>query len=334
MRLSSFIIYDRVVRSMQENLTRLGESHLSIATGKRINRPSQDVTGAVKALDYRVRIDESEQYIRNIDDARAYLELTETVLAGVGDALTRAKELSLAALNGDESAETRAIMAKEVDGLREHLLGRGNTRFRGRYIFSGFLTDTPAFDGGGLYQGDGNYIEIMTGPDLKVKENITGEEAFAYTQEAEETVETGGGGFIHYIPGGGTTVTVEIRASDDTTVLDTFSFSSFIELLDILARALEADDTGRVNAILKPLDDSLQQTLDVRAEVGARLDLLEAEKRRLADGVFNLKTVLSETEDADITEVIAEMSRTEVALQALRETGARILSQSLMDFLR
>ncbi|RMG73509.1 MAG: flagellar hook-associated protein 3, partial [Nitrospirae bacterium] len=37
---------------------------------------------------------------------------------------------------------------------------------------------------------------------------------------------------------------------------------------------------------------------------------------------------------ADITEVVSNMAKYQTALEALRNAGARIMTQSLLDFLR
>ncbi|KAF0121540.1 MAG: hypothetical protein FD151_1176, partial [bacterium] len=43
---------------------------------------------------------------------------------------------------------------------------------------------------------------------------------------------------------------------------------------------------------------------------------------------------LSNTEDADMAEIASELAKAEAVLQALRQSSARVLSQSLLDFLR
>jgi len=43
--------------------------------------------------------------------------------------------------------------------------------------------------------------------------------------------------------------------------------------------------------------------------------------------------MLSNTEDDDIAGTISELTKIQVSLESLRASGAKILSQSLMDFL-
>ncbi len=334
MRLSSFLVYDRLTAALEENLRRLFKPHEQLSTGKKINHPSDDPVGISRIMDYRVSIQDKEQFKRNLNDAKTYLELSDEALDQSVDALKRTKELVITALNADETPESRKMMAEEVRQLRTHVRSLANTRFRNRYLFSGMLYDQEAFDASGNYQGDSNYIEVRSSHNLTVKENLTGLEAFAYQQGAEEVVPLEDGRFIHYIQGTGTEVIIEIRDTDDTTVMDSFSFENTLEQMDRIREAMDTNNTDRLTALLKTLDRSMDEMLTRRGEVGARLKFIENELDRIEDNVLDLKTVLSATEDADIAEVASEITKTQIALQALRQSGVRIISQSLLDFLR
>ena len=47
-----------------------------------------------------------------------------------------------------------------------------------------------------------------------------------------------------------------------------------------------------------------------------------------------LAALTSETEDADISEVVLKLTRAEQTLQIAQATGARLIQQSLLNFLR
>ena len=84
---------------------------------------------------------------------------------------------------------------------------------------------------------------------------------------------------------------------------------------------------------MEGLDNALSQVANVRAELGARLSYLDKQKINLEDRDFTFRTFLSNTEDADITENISQVAKAELALQSLQQSGAKIISQSLLDFL-
>ncbi len=355
MRVSSFQLYNNIIRSIQDNMEKLSLEGQRLSSGKKINRPSDDPIGYGKALSYRLDIGDFEQYKKNQQDASSYLEATDTALEGLTNALTRARELSVSAANDTLSADDRLSISKEVEQLRSHILGLANTKYRDRYIFSGLLYDKPAFDSSGNYQGDTNYIEVNVNPDLRVKENITGLEGFAFTLDEHEVVEMADGRYVHYVPAKlidpslpETRVYIAIADTDDkayieselknwpvsSAVDDAFYFDNTIEMMDKLKDALTNNNTDRVSALIHTIDYAIDQVSESRAEVGARMNLIEKEQDAVSEQVLSLQKTLSEIEDADITEVVSNMAKYQTALEALRNSGARFMTQSLLDFLR
>jgi flagellar hook-associated protein 3 FlgL len=341
MRITSFMIFDQLKRSIERNLGRVSELNGSLSSGKRIGKPSDDVIGMMRAMDYRLSIDSNDRFKRNIDEAKAHLGFTEGVLSSVSEALIRAKELALTGSSGTQDSESRMAIAKEISELRDHLISLANSKLRERYVFSGFKTDTQPFNPNTLaYQGDSGMINVMIDKGTLIPINVLGTDAFRYVLTADDTVSLDNGKYIVYSQAGAS-IQVEIYDSNgtpsdpsDDTLLESFGFSNFMEMLDHLGSALEGNDSLKVQALLKPLDLALGQVTNLNSEIGARLSRLDDQTSRLEKSTVDFKTLLSGTEDADIVEVVSELSKTQTALQALRQSSAEFLSQSLFDFLR
>jgi flagellar hook-associated protein 3 FlgL len=333
MRIPSSIIFERINRGLQENLQRLYDEHEKLSSGKRINKPSDDVIEISKVQGYKVNINKNAQFLRNIDDATAFLEFTETTLDSVSESLMRLKELALVGVNGDENSESRRALAQEVSKIKNGLLNHSKSKLRDRYIFSGHKTDRPAFDNTFNYQGDAGKIEINVDRHSQVIENITGKEAFVYSLTSPKTINRNDGSSIHYTPGIDTEITVEIWDAN-SNIIDSFTFKNFMEMTEILEDALNNENLDRIEALLTPLDDAMSQVLNVRTEVGARLNFLSGERENNEDSTLSLKTILSRTEDTDIVETISELAKTDAALQSLRNTSSRIINNSLFDYLK
>lgn len=292
MRITSSMIFNQVTRSLQRNLKALADPSERLSTGKRINKPSDDPSGMSRAMDYKARIEENKQYMRNTDDAYSFLQYADTVMSSVTSSLTRAKELAIQGATETQSSESRASIAEEVSGLRDEILASANSKLRDRYIFSGFKIDTASFDSSYIYQGDSGEMNVMIDRTATVAVNITGSRAFSY---------------------GGKT---------------------FMETLDDLYNALQANNTSAIQTTIEDLDNALNQIANVRAELGARVSYLDKQKINLEDRNFAFRSFLSSTEDADITADISEVAKAELALQSLQQSGSKIFSQSLLDFLR
>ena len=335
MRVTSFMIYDQFIRSLQRNLRSLSDSNEMLATGKKINKPSDDVVGITRALDYKLNINLNAQHMKNIDEAVSHLSFTEMTISSVADTLNRIKELTLAGVTGAQDALGRRAIGSEVGQLRDHLLKLANSKFRDRYMFSGYRTDVQSFDSSTYnYQGDEGYINVLIDKGAAVPINIPGSHVFSYTMTTAEQIILNDGRYIHYIPGTGTTINVEIRDTDNTTVLDSFSFSNIIQMSDILTNALNSNDVIRIHAMIRPFERAFSNLIDHQAYAGAILNRLDNQIANNEDSTLNLRTVLSETEDVDLAKVISDISRGETAIQALRQSSVKQLSQSLFDFLR
>jgi flagellar hook-associated protein 3 FlgL len=285
-----------MTRALQEGIgyVSLYSERLS---SKKINKPSDDVYGMMHAMGYKVTLNEIDQYKKNIDDADSQLGLTDSVMSSVATIVARARELAVQTSSGTQTAEDRAVAAEEIANLRDEAFRLSQTQLRGRYIFSGYKTDTSPFNAGFNYQGDSGEMNVLVDRDSTIAVNVTGDEAFSV---------------------GGTT---------------------FMETLNDLNYALEnniLDQTGPspgIRQAITALDDATDQIANVLADIGARMNYLERLKSNHEDRNTTLKTLLSNTEDDDITTTVSELAKIQVSLEALRASGAKVMSQSLMDFL-
>jgi len=291
MRITSFAIFNQMTRALQEGMKKMSLYSERLSSGKKINKPSDDVYGMMNAMGYKVTLNEIDQYKKNIDNADSQLGLTETVMSSVGDILSRARELAVQGSTGTQTPANRASIAQEIASLRDEALRLSQTQFRDRYIFSGYKTGTVPFDASFNYQGDANEINVLIDRDSTIALNIKGDEAFS----------SGG--------------------------------ETYFETLDNLYNALSTNDQTSIQASITLIDNASGQVANVRADVGARMNSIEKLKSTHEDRDIELKTMLSNTEDDDIAGTISELTKIQVSLESLRASGAKILSQSLMDFL-
>jgi len=335
MRTTTFMIFDQVLRGLKRNNETYGVLQGRLSTGKRILSPSDDPAGALRAADYRVEIAGNDQFLRNVDAASLRLRLSDTALSAVAETLTDIRTLIAQGVSGSQDPAIRSGYSTEAAQFRDTLYGLSNSRDENRYLFSGYRTDQQPYSGSPsyLYQGDNGVMNVLIGQNEAVAVNVTGSEVFSYALYAPEVRQLSGGRYAHYTPGAGTAVTVEIRDTDDVTVLQSFSFSNVMQMTDLLAGALGSGDTLRIEALMDPFNKVSTQVLVSQAEIGARLSRIETQTASLRADTVALKNGLSSVEDADPLETAAALSKAEATLQALRESASRVISQSLFDFL-
>lgn len=110
--------------------------------------------------------------------------------------------------------------------------------------------------------------------------------------------------------------------------------SSVFNTLKDLQTGMETDDKSLINNALGMIDSDMSRILNVRADLGAKLNNLESMNSRQEETSLGLKELLSQVEDANIAETVTQLSKAQLALQALRQSSSPVIQQSLLDFLK
>lgn len=142
MRVTDITKRDQIVSNMQKNGKRLQTLQGELATGKRINKTSDDPIGATIIQDIVTTISRNDQMTQNMDNNISWLTHTEIELNHVIDLLEQAKILALSQANDATTKESRAVVAQELRAIREALFDSANARFGKLYLFSGTKTLT------------------------------------------------------------------------------------------------------------------------------------------------------------------------------------------------
>jgi len=115
-----------------------------MATQKKITKPSDDPVIAIRALRLRTSVSEMTQfYEKNAPDANSWLDVTAQALKTINDVLTDMGKLANKGNNKDFGSEDLQVLLGQLKALRDEFYSTGNTDYAGRYIFTGFRTDTP-----------------------------------------------------------------------------------------------------------------------------------------------------------------------------------------------
>ncbi len=179
MRITQQMLASNMTTQLQKNLSRYEQMNEQVASGKKINRPSDDPIGTQKSLQYSSKISENEQFERNTDYALSWIETTDQAMSSLSDVLRRVKELGLQGANGSNSTDDKAAIAQEVDQLREGLKDIANTTFNGKYIFNGQKTDRPIeVDGSGNINYDNQPMTQRISPGSTIEMNVNAGEVF------------------------------------------------------------------------------------------------------------------------------------------------------------
>lgn len=107
----------------------------------------------------------------------------------------------------------------------------------------------------------------------------------------------------------------------------------FDMLTELQEKLVKGDSVG-VSDMLKDVDAHLQNILQIRGELGAKINMVDIMQVRLEDTTLSIKDLLSKTRDTDMGEAIMQLSTSEAVYKASLAVSARIIQPTLIDFLR
>lgn len=112
---------------------------------------------------------------------------------------------------------------------------------------------------------------------------------------------------------------------------DVFTQELFDDIDDLMER-LENDDD--LNDSLTKVDQHINNVVNTRADLGARMNRLELVESRLDDQKVIATRIMSENEDIHMEEAITNLITQESLHRAALAAGSRIIQPTLIDFLR
>ncbi|TDL78932.1 flagellar hook-associated protein FlgL [Peribacillus frigoritolerans] len=183
MRVTQSMLAGNSLRNLSKSYEKMGTYQDQLATGKKINRPSDDPVVAMKGMHYRTNLTEVEQYQRNISEAYQWMENSEAGIEQGTQVLQRVRELMVQASNGTNGPEDLKAIGAEIKQLKEDLVGSANTQVAGNYIFNGTQTKeapvTLNADGTVTVNIDKSPFEIEVSKGVQLKANINSDNVFS-----------------------------------------------------------------------------------------------------------------------------------------------------------
>ncbi|MCW8995700.1 MAG: flagellar hook-associated protein FlgL, partial [Psychromonas sp.] len=192
MRISTPVFYQRNTDNVSTQQNKLSDQNLHLSSQKRVMRGSDDAVAIATIQRLKQNLSVGDQYIENGEMAATANGLEETSLAQTTNLLQRSRELLVTVGNDTYNAENREAVAKELEGLRNELMGVANTKdANSQYIFAGFEVDTQPFQRNEFgtidYHGDQGNRSYKVGAGVFVQGNDSGHAVFRDIPEGNGT---------------------------------------------------------------------------------------------------------------------------------------------------
>ena len=146
-RITQQYMYGNMVSGMQSSLGNFMETIEQGSSQKKVNRPSDDPAAFYRILTTRDAISETKKYMTNINEAKGWLELTDSTMSSLTTLMQSIKAL-MSQGSTNRTASERQIMADEAWQMFGQILNLSNTEFNGNQLFGGHKYNQSAFQKG------------------------------------------------------------------------------------------------------------------------------------------------------------------------------------------
>jgi len=301
-RITNAMVTSSLLNDLNSSLASLERTGEELSSGRTILEPSDNPYGASQVIDLQSQLDGLSSYATATQDGISWTNTASSALSSINGIVARVREMLVQAANGTNNQSDLNTVAQEVEQLTESVKQDANTQYAGQYLFSGTSTTTAPYQpgAGDEYQGDHETISRAIGPGATV--TISGD--------------------ISTLLGNG-------EASGDGKLLDT---------LRTIAKNLRggtAEDREALGSTdLTKLDANTETLRQLQSVAGSTTDQLQTALARNEDMQTTVTESLSNTQDTNIAATSVTYANEQAAYEAALRASAKIVQESLLNFLQ
>lgn len=302
MRVTQSMISNNMMKNINSSLKRLDTSYNQMSTGKKFQKPSDDPMGFIASMDATDSLTEVDQYRSNCNTTISWMNSSDSALNQFTTVLHRLEEIGVGASNSTLSQTSCNAYADEVAELRDYVLQITNTKYGDRYLFAGQKVDTKAYDtdasGKITYQGSNTALSIQIGDGSKIEYSYPGNQIFEYDSDGDGTND-----------------------------------KSIFEFMSDMENSIRNMDFSAVSDSLEDIGTILDNVLNIQASYGAKVKRLSMNVSRLDELKTQFKSIRSEAEDVNASDVAIEYKTQQTIYEAALAAGAKVIQTSLMKYI-
>lgn len=133
--------YQKQLNTAAEEQAKLMEQ----SDGQSLHRPSDDPVRYSNWLRYSTEQNENEQYQKNVDAGKSWMQRTDGAVSGMADIFKTLKEKTIQAAQSPHQDTDMDAIAKDMTAKLHEIVSLGNSQQGDRYIFSGQSDLTQPF---------------------------------------------------------------------------------------------------------------------------------------------------------------------------------------------
>ena len=295
------------------NSTKLERSMARLASGSRINRPSDDAGGLAVSMKLKSAINRLSGAELNIQNGISFLEVQDGILESIGNIIDRMSELKGLSRDVMKNDRDQATYNREFKDLQLQLKDMISGTFNGvslfaRYTESKGSTET-IFDIDGGQASKDHTIDVFTSADGEAGAKVSIHKALAWsalTFNSEDLTSQ-----LAYSTGANNATNAQ--GADESDAVD------FTLAAQDLNSTINLDNIS-VGVFLA----AMENIAGLRAQNGSTMSRLEFQEVNIARQRSNMESALGRIRDVDMGKESAELAKYNV----LRQASAAMLAQA------
>jgi flagellar hook-associated protein 3 FlgL len=300
MRVTQSMVANNALRNISTSYQQLSKTQEELSSGKKITRPSDDPVIASQGIAYRTDVSQVDQYTRNLDTANTWAQSSDSALSEANDVLQRVRELAVQASSDTNTPDDRTAIQQEVDQLKKQLADIANTQVGNKYIFNGTNTGTQP---------------VTIGSDGSITVNNGNATPGDPSNKVMVQVNQG----------------VNLQINIDPA--NVFNQKLFDDLDKLETNLTNGSDGNTISQSISDIDSHLNSLSAAQSDLGARENRISLITNRLSTQQQIATTIMSNNEDADFEKTLVDYQQQQAVHTAALSVGAKIMQQTLVDFL-
>lgn len=297
-RVTDATVNARLKNQISTARQRISSSQEQLASGKKLNRPSDNPTDANAVIRLRTSQAELQQFGRNASAVKDSLLTSDATLDSYQQLLDRAQAILTSAASDTFVTQAGPAVAVEVDGLTDRIRQVANTSNGDGYVFGGSRVTAPPFDVNGVLA-----TPVATENTVQV--------------EPEGTLVSTG------------VVAEDIFADASGNVLDTLKSASAA----IKGTGNPAADRATILSALDRIKSFSGLSNVARTKVGERLNHLDEVSSRLDQTNLSVAATVDRLESVDTAAAALDLTQSNTALEAILQSVSKTGQRNLLDLL-
>jgi len=269
-----------------------------ISTSKRVNRPSDDPTAAAADVLNQAAQSRTDQYLKNTSDLESMLQTADSTLSSVVTSLNQAISLGVQGANSELTPSNLQAIAQQVQAIQNQMVQLANTSFQGSFLFGGTLSQSAPY---------------VLDP-----------------SQADGVQYDGNSGVNSVAIADGRTMQVNLPGDQ----IFQGSSGNVMGSLQQLMTSLQNNDINGISAATTQLKGALDYVSQQRVFYGNAINQLDSNQSFLQQEKVNLQTDETSLVGADMSEAATDLSQAQTTHQAALAALARVIPQSLLDYLK